>query len=138
MRWLALFLAVFPGIACADAVVASRTLRPGTIMTIDDVAVATDKNGDITELDQVVGLELRMMVSQGRVILPSYLSAPTVIARNQIVTLAYQNNALRIETEGRALSAGSVNQVIRVINNTSRVTVSGRIAADGTVIVEHN
>ena len=58
------------------------------------------------------------------------------VKRNQIVTLAYEKAALRIEAEGRALGAGGIGEVIRVMNSTSRVTVSGRIAADGTVVVE--
>ena len=66
----------------------------------------------------------------------AHLTAPTAVKRNQIVTLAYEKAALRIEAEGRALGAGSIGEVIRVMNSASRVTVSGRIAADGTVVVE--
>ena len=44
-------------------------------------------------------------------------------------------DGLRILTEGRALARGGVGDVIRVMNLSSRTTVSGRIAADGSVHV---
>lgn len=84
----------------------------------------------------MVGQQLRSMVYEGRRIEAAFLTAPMAVKRNQIVTIAYEKAALRIEAEGRALGAGSVGQVIRVMNSASRVTVSGRIASDGTVLVQ--
>ncbi|RCW82057.1 flagella basal body P-ring formation protein FlgA [Paracoccus lutimaris] len=101
-----------------------------------DVAATAEGDGLPDNISQVVGQQLRVIVYEGRRIEASFLTAPTAINRNQMVTLAYEKSALRIEAEGRALSAGSVGQVIRVMNTASRVTVSGRIAPNGTVVVE--
>lgn len=131
-------LLMLPGPAMADAVVAAHTLRAGTLLTEADVVLVADQTGGISDIGQVVGQQLRMMVSQGRPIEPGFLSAPVLVERNQIVTLAFERDALRIEAEGRALGPGSVGQVIRVMNNSSRVTLSGRVAADGSVIIGQN
>lgn len=124
--------------AFADAVVAVRTLRPGTVIT--EAMVRLDPNRDAApgEVAAVVGQELRVLVSKDRVIEPGFLAAPTLVARNQLVTLVFERAALRIETQGRALTAGGAGQVIRVMNNSSRATVAGRVAPDGSVIVEQN
>ncbi|WP_231564660.1 flagellar basal body P-ring formation chaperone FlgA [Paracoccus halophilus] len=128
---------LLPGVASAGSVVAQRTLPAGTIIMPADVAVAADdRTTGPDQVSQVIGMQLRVMVYEGRRIEPSFLVAPTAVSRNQIVTLAYERAALRIEAEGRALGSGSVGQIIRVMNNSSRVTVSGRIAPDGTVVVD--
>lgn len=49
--------------------------------------------------------------------------------------LSYRLGALEIRAEGRALSRGGVGDEIRVMNLSSRTTVSGRIAEDGAVHV---
>lgn len=138
MRYLALLLLLLPHPALAGAALANRTLPAGTVISAEDVTLAPDQDGALQDIGQVVGQQLRVMVYQGRRIDPSFLSAPTLVGRNQIVTITYEKSTLRIEAEGRALSAGSVGQIIRVMNNASRVTVSGRVAPDGTVIVAQN
>lgn len=137
MKYLLIILCLLPGWAQAGSVIALRTLPAGTIIMPDDVALSQDDSQTgPDQISQVVGLQLRSMVYEGRRIEASFLTAPMAVKRNQIVTLAYEKAALRIEAEGRALGTGSVGQIIRVMNNASRVTVSGRIAPDGTVVVE--
>lgn len=138
MRYLVFALLLFPHAALAGAALATRTLPAGTVIAAGDVTLSPDQDGALHDASQVIGQQLRVMVYQGRRIDPSFLSAPTLVGRNQIVTIAYEKSALRIEAEGRALSAGSVGQTIRVMNNASRVTVSGRVAPDGTVVVAQN
>lgn len=137
MKYLLAFLLMLPGWAQAGSVIALRTLPAGTIIMPGDVALSDDDSPTgPDQISQVVGLQLRSMVYEGRRIEAAALTAPMAVKRNQIITLVYEKAALRIEAEGRALGAGSVGQVIHVMNNASRATVSGRIAADGTVIVE--
>lgn len=131
-----LVLIPLPGMA--DTVVATRTLRAGIVIVPQDVRIAADQEGSISDPAQVIGQELRVMVSEGRPVQPEFIGAPTIVARNQIVTLIYEKGVLRIAAEGRALTAGGAGQMVRVMNNASRVTVVGRIASDGTVIVAQN
>lgn len=138
MKWLAIILTLLPAGAHAGTVLATRTLPAGTVIAPGDVTFSGDAAGGFDNAAQAVGLQTRVMVYQGRRIDPSSLTAPTLVGRNQTVTIAYERAALRIEAEGRALAAGSVGQIIRVMNNTSRVTVSGRVAPDGTVIIEQD
>lgn len=136
---LRLLFLILPGMAMADSVVATRTIRAQSVVQADDITlVAAAIPNALGELSDAVGLEARVAIYAGRPILAADLGAPAVVDRNQIVQLAYQSGALAILTEGRALARGGVGDVIRVMNLASRSTVSGRISANGTVLVGPN
>ncbi|WP_323032891.1 flagellar basal body P-ring formation chaperone FlgA [Paracoccus sp. (in: a-proteobacteria)] len=138
MRGLIFLLLMLPQPMLAGSVVANRTLPAGTVISAGDVSLVDNQQEGGEILEKILGQQLRVMVYQGRRIDPSTLTSPTLVGRNQIVTIAYERDALRIEAEGRALSAGSAGQIIRVMNNASRVTVSGRVAPGGTIVVQQN
>lgn len=132
MKWL--LLCLLPTPLLADSLVANRLIKAGQIIQDGDLArVEAQIPGALQAPDQVVGLEARVTIYPGRPLLPNSVGPPTVIARNQIVTLAFMLNGLSIMTEGRALAAGATGDTIRVINLASRNTVVGRIMPDGTV-----
>lgn len=134
--WRALILLLVPSVAVADSVVATRTIRAQSILGPDDVTmVEAAIPGALDSTAAALGLEARVSIYAGRPIRPSDLGSPSVIDRNQVVPLAFASGGLSILTEGRALDRGGVGDVIRIMNLGSRTTVSGRIAADGRVIV---
>ncbi len=127
-------LAAFP--AAAETLVPTRTIRAQDIIAPEDLTViARNTPGALSDPLEAVGLEARTTLYANRPIRPGDIGAPAVIDRNQIVPLNYVTGSLSILTEGRALARGGVGDVIRVMNLSSRTTVSGRIAADGSVHV---
>lgn len=138
MRWV-LALLLSTGVAQADSLVATRTIRAQTILASADMTlVAADIPGAATDIAAAEGLEARVTLYAGRPILPDDLGPPAIIDRNQLVSLAYTSGAIAIVTEGRALARGGVGDVIPVMNLASRTTVTGQIAADGVVQVGPN
>jgi flagella basal body P-ring formation protein FlgA len=134
--WKIALLALLPQTLWAESLVATRTIRAQSVIGPADVAVVADGvPGAVTQPDMAVGQEARVTIYAGRPILVADLGAPAVIDRNQTVQLGFMAGGLRIWAEGRALARGSVGDVIRVMNVSSRTTVTGRIASDGTVIV---
>lgn len=135
MRWLALLFFLHPAMVLGEGVYAARTLPSGTILQDEDISLDRD---DLSEevLRSMLGQQTRVTIYEGRPISAAHLTAPHIVTRNQIVVLAYETALMRIETEGRALEAGQEGQIIRVMNLTSRTTVSGRVTSDGTVIVQ--
>lgn len=131
---LALLLSAQP--AVADSLVATRTIRAQTLIGPEDVTlVAADLPGALADPALAVGLEARVAIYAGKAVRPVDLGPPTLVARNQVVTLVYLSGGLAISTEGRALARGSEGDVIRIMNLGSRTTVSGRIGPDGAVYV---
>lgn len=131
---LVLLLSALP--ASAETLVAARTLRAQTVLAPGDLTVADGVvPGALTAPDEAIGLETRVAIYQGRPIRPDDLGPPAVIDRNQLVVLSYVAGALTITAEGRALGRGGVGDRIRVMNLASRTTVTGLVAADGSVRV---
>lgn len=134
--WRAIFFMAWAFPAGAETLVPTRTIRAQDIIAPEDLAViARNTPGALSDPLEAVGLEARTTLYANRAIHPGDLGAPALIDRNQIIPLNYVTGGLRILTEGRALSRGGVGDVIRVMNLSSRTTVSGRIAADGSVHV---
>ena len=134
--WISLCLVIAAVPASAETLVAARTLRAQMIVTPDDVLTQPGTvPGVLTDATEAVGLETRVAIYQGRPIRPADLGPPAIVDRNQIVALSYVAGALTITAEGRALARGGVGDRIRVMNVASRTTVSGIVAADGSVRV---
>ena len=90
--------------------------------------------GALTHPLDVVGMETRVVLYADRPIRPGDIGPPSLVDRNQLVTLIFRQQGLNIATEARALGRGSEGDRIRVMNLSSRTTVSGRIDAAGRVV----
>lgn len=135
MRWI-LALALLPSAAFADSVVATRTIRPQEIITPDAVRLdPAEVGGAYTTLGAVIGLEARVAIYPGRVVLQGSLGEPALVDRNQAVELIYALHGLTIRAEGRALGRGAVGERIRVMNVDSRTVLFGTVASNGTIVV---
>lgn len=137
IRTLLLLIAcVLSGGARAETLVATRTIRAHSVLTAEDMErVATNFPGAATDPAAIIGLETRVALYKGRPILSDQLSQPAIVERNAAVPLAYRAGPVIIVTEGRALDRGGAGELIRVLNISSRTTLSGRIGPDGTVYV---
>jgi flagellar basal body P-ring formation protein FlgA len=125
--------------AAAESVVATRTIRAKSLIAPGDLTlVSAELPGAISDLNAAVGLEARVSIYAGKPVRQGDLGPPTLIERNQLVTLVYVAGGLAISTEGRALGRGSEGDEIRVMNLGSRNTVSGRIGPNGAVYVGWN
>ena len=132
----ALLLLLLAGPAGAETLVATRALRPGTVLQAADVTLAAgDQPGALSDPGQAVGMETRVAIYAGRPILPGDIGPVALVDRNQIVPLAYRNGNVTIRAEGRALARGGVGDVIKVMNTASHSLVSGVVAPDGSVVV---
>ena len=63
------------------------------------------------------------------------LGMPTLVQRNEMVSLVYAIGGLRITAEGRALSRAGAGEPVRVMNMASRSTVTGVAVQAGVVEV---
>ncbi len=135
MRWLLIALLPAPATG-AEALVATRPIPAGTVLSIEDMAVVSAKiPGALTAADLALGQEARRAIAAGRPIMADDIAPPARVERNQIVPLHYAAGTLSIVTEGRALDQGAEGQVIAVMNLSSRSRVTGRVMADGSVHV---
>ncbi|MGR3461377.1 MAG: flagellar basal body P-ring formation chaperone FlgA [Roseovarius sp.] len=121
--------------ARADRVEPVRVIRPQEIIAPEDVILRAGPPAGGVPLDAVIGREARVALYPGRPIRVGDIAVPAVVERNQVVPLAYVRGALRIETEGRALARAGPGEYVRVMNLSSRATVTGRVTASGRIEV---
>ncbi len=127
---------LFAGQAVADTVLAVRTIRPGGIIMARDVVVeAGNTAGAASDLAEVIGQAARVSLYAGRPIALGNVGPPALVERNQIVPMVFEVNGLRISTEGRSMSRAGAGDFVRVMNLSSRTTVSGRVMPDGRIFV---
>lgn len=136
---LALAAPAFVIPALAESVVATRTIRAKALIAPEDLTlVSAELPGALDDPHEAVGQEARVSIYAGKPVRPGDLGPPTLVDRNQLVTLIFVAGGLAISTEGRALGRGSEGDEVRVMNLGSRNTVSGRIGPDGAVYVGWN
>lgn len=112
--------------ASADHVLANRTLPVGRIVTPADLSVPAES---------MVGLEVRRAIYAGHPVAAGDLGPPTLVRRNEIVTMQFATGGIELRSEGRALGAGGAGEVIEVMNLTSRQTVRAVVVATRMVEV---
>lgn len=133
---LAILLAPLCESVAADSVVAARTIPARTVIGENDVRAASQVvAGALSDATKAIGQEARVTIYNGRPIRPADVGPPALVERNDIVRLRFVSAALVIEADGRALGRGAAGERISVMNLSSRTTVVGEIAADGSVQV---
>lgn len=133
---MALAVVSGPGLVEAQDAFATRTLRAGTVLTPADLRPAEKDGAEMqARIATLVGLETRRAIYAGRPVLEADLGPPILVRRNAVVTMIYRDGALAIRAEGRALDPGGSDETVRVINLTSRQTVTARVLGQNQVEV---
>lgn len=132
------FCLLIAGPAAAEIVVAAHTIRAQTVLSANDLAVQPgQKAGTLANPAELIGQETRVAIYAGRPIRLSDVGPPAIVERNQMVSILFARGFLSIATEGRALDRAGVGEIVRVMNMSSRATVSGRVLPDGRIKVSN-
>lgn len=138
-RWTFTIIFILMPNFCPSQVVVAAEIIPsqGIISATQVVVVNGELEGTYASEDDVIGLEARINIYPGRPIRTSDLQHPTIVERNEIVTLRYNIGSLLIITEGRALDRAGTGERIRVQNTTSRTGLTGVVIGPGLISVNH-
>jgi flagella basal body P-ring formation protein FlgA len=129
-------LLAFVSPAPAQEVLATHTLRVGTVLEEGDLKVPGGDDARGWELiAALVGLETRRAIYAGRPVVAADLGPPTLVRRNAVVVMLYSDRGLGIRTEGRALESGGAGETVRVLNLTSRRSLLATVTGENQVEV---
>lgn len=118
-----------------------EVIYPGDIIRdamLTDIPVYDAPAADGSIVDSraaLIGKVAKRTLLPGREILAIAIENPRAVANGAHVTLVYRDGALTIVTSALALEAGGVGDTIKVRNEDSGLTVSGKIQPDGSVSV---
>ncbi|OIQ33308.1 MAG: flagella basal body P-ring formation protein FlgA [Alphaproteobacteria bacterium MedPE-SWcel] len=128
---------LFAQSALAEILVPARTIRAKEIISAEDLMYKNiESPGALRNPEDVIGQEARIALYASRPIHAGDIGAPAIVDRNDLVKLIFRHGGLEITTEGRSLGRGSEGEYIRVMNLSSRTTVTGRITASGNIEVD--
>ncbi len=124
--------------ALAETLVATRTIRSKSVVTAADLDQLPEViPGALSDPADAIGMEARVTIYAGRPIRDGDLGRPALVERNEIVALVFRTGSLTITSEGRALGRAGAGEMVKVMNLSSRITVAGHVAEDGSVHVGH-
>jgi flagella basal body P-ring formation protein FlgA len=126
--------------ALRAVVVAVRELSRRAIVGAGDVRLerrppSRIPAGAAHDLSDVVGKEISRPLAPGEAVTTGSVTAPSVIRRGTVVSLVLEGPNFRIVARGVALEDGSLGGPIRVVNQSSRREVVGRVEDERTVRV---
>ncbi|MCH8506446.1 MAG: flagellar basal body P-ring formation protein FlgA [Ectothiorhodospiraceae bacterium] len=109
-------------------------IREGDLRLLE-ANVGNLSQGYYTELDQLLGMEVRRPSRPGEVLTPSMVAAPRLVTRGQTVTVLADAGAARVTMQGTAMEDGGLGDRIRVKNPRSERVIEGEITGEGRVRV---
>jgi flagella basal body P-ring formation protein FlgA len=120
--------------------VAVRELTRGSAVTAADLRVERRPlerlpRHALADPREAIGKEVVRAVAAGEAIGAASVTAPRVLRRGSPVTLLLEGPGFRIAARGTASEDGIVGQTIKVVNQSSRREMSGRVEDERTVRV---
>lgn len=121
-------------------VAANRPLAKGYIVREEDLVWIAIPRGApfgpedcFTDFQSVVGRQLRKAVSTQQAIRQNEVGAPTVVHAGDMVALNVVAGAVNVATNGRAIEAGGMDDLIQVEALPSRQKIMARVTGEKTV-----
>lgn len=87
----------------------------------------------VTSREDLVDMEVRRMLTQGRPIMTQSVTKPIIIDRGDRISIRYDDGQLALSAPGKALTEAHQGQEVRVVNLASNSTLTGIAAGKGIV-----
>lgn len=124
----------------AAVAVISRSMNRGEVVGPADVELVQMNTaqagfGYLSELEQVVGMELKRRLQAGTSLRLAHVTTPEVVKKGDKVLLEAARGGISVVTNAKALAAGQVGDQIRVVNSKSNREVDAVVVGPGRVQV---
>lgn len=123
-----------------NVLVAKETIPGREIITQDMITTAKyDKNqlysGFYTDPKDIEGQVAINSITSGTVLTKKNIQSPILINRNQTVSIINRHGGIMVKAEGIAKSSGALNDVIKVMNPSSKRTIDAVVVSGSSVEV---
>lgn len=132
-------VAARPG-ASVDVLAYARNLSTGDVVQPEDVVWTTVQahmaaGGAPQDAAQVIGLSAKRALRAGAPVSSRDLASPQVIARNDLVEVAYTVGGVKLTVTGRATRNASIGEAVSVLNTTSNRAIDAVATGPGQAVV---
>lgn len=116
----------------------ARRLEAGTTISANDldwIQVPEERiTADVvTEMDQLVGRELRRDTSEGQILRSHDVVPPRLVQRGSLVVMKIETPYITVTAQGKAQQDGAEGEVVRVVNTQSNRVVEGVVTGPGII-----
>lgn len=125
--------------ATVEVLTWARSLATGDVVQPEDVIWSVVQahqvpGGTPSDTDQVIGLSARRALRAGAVVGARDLVSPRVIARNDIVEVAFVSGGVTLTVTGRATRDAAAGEPVPVLNLTSGRTIDAVASGPGRAL----
>ncbi|OWU83187.1 flagellar basal body P-ring biosynthesis protein FlgA [Oceanicola sp. 22II-s10i] len=118
--------------------VPNRRMMPGEIVTEADVTmvelpVRRIGSYSVTDPGNLVGMEVKRMLPQGRQVMTQSITQPRVVTRGDRVEIQFDDGRMVLTAPGRALDDAHRGQELRIVNLVSNKSLRAVARAEGIV-----
>ncbi len=115
-----------------------RRLLPGEIILSSDLQVISlpytrVASFSLMDEDDIVGMEVRRVLSQGRPVMQQYVAPPLIIDRGDRVEIRYSHKGMNLSAPGKAISSASKGEDAKIVNLISNKSVIATATEEGIV-----
>lgn len=117
----------------------ARSLAAGDLIQPEDVVWASVQShlapaGGPQDAEAVIGLQAKRALRAGSPIGPRDLASPQVIARNDMVEVAYISDGVELTVTGKATRNASAGEAVPILNVQSNRTIDAVAVAPGRAV----
>jgi flagella basal body P-ring formation protein FlgA len=117
----------------------TRTLRQGEVIKGSDVTIErkpkTEAGLEAVSPEQAIGMAVKSPSRAGQILRQNELVRPIAVQRSETVTISLAMPGITLSVRGKANEAGSVGDVISVLNVQSNRAVQATVTGPGRVKV---
>ena len=121
----------------ANIVKLSRSLRRGEVITHDDLVLVSSPDhrlvGYFEKLDDVVGRKTNRSLSVNQAVRNRHLEMDWLVEKDQLVTIETQIGGVTVAGSGLALDNAQMGDLLKVLNQSSKVIIEGRVVSEKKV-----
>ena len=117
----------------------ARSLAAGDVIQPEDVVWASVQShlapaGGPQDAEAVIGLQAKRAMRAGSPVGPRDLASPQVIARNDMVEVAYISDGVELTVTGKATRNASAGEAVPILNVQSNRTIDAVAVAPGRAV----
>jgi flagella basal body P-ring formation protein FlgA len=121
----------------AKIVKLSRSLQRGEVITLDDLVLVSRPDhrlvGYFEKLDHVIGRKTNRPLSVNQAVRNRHLEMDWAVEKDQTVTIETQIGGVTVASSGLALDNAQMGDLLKVLNQSSKVIVEGRVVSEKKV-----
>lgn len=125
--------------ASVEILIYARNLAAGDVVQPEDVVWTTVQahqatGGAPADVEKVIGLTARRALRSGAPVAVRDLTAPQVIARNDMVEVAFISGGVKLTVTGRATRNAAAGEAVPILNLSSGRTIDAVAVAPGRAV----